>query len=92
MKKIVLSAIILGSSALFVSSAEAKTPTADIGVASSSATVSVQKWRRHDRGVRTSITTRIVRRGFVRYRETIRVTRYPNGRVVTNVIRRERIR
>ncbi len=38
------------------------------------------------------VTTRVVRRWSRTYRETIRVTRLPNGRVQTQVIRRVRIR
>ncbi|MBK9155110.1 MAG: hypothetical protein IPM25_12980 [Chloracidobacterium sp.] len=41
---------------------------------------------------RSYITTRIVRRWFRTYRETIRVTYLPNGRVRTQVLRRVRIR
>jgi hypothetical protein len=37
-------------------------------------------------------TTRIVRYGRQRYRETIRVTHYPSGRTRTRVISRQRIR
>lgn len=49
--------------------------------------------RRWDRGrTRSYITTRIVRRWFRTYRETIRVTYLPNGRVHTQVIHRVRIR
>lgn len=38
------------------------------------------------------VTTRIVRRWFRTYRETIRVTHLPNGRTHTQVISRVRIR
>ncbi len=49
--------------------------------------------RRWNRGRPYSyVTTRIVRRWFNTYRETIRVTHLPNGRTKTQVIRRVRIR
>jgi hypothetical protein len=49
--------------------------------------------RRWNRGRPYSyVTTRIVRRWFRTYRETIRVTHLPNGRTHTQVIRRVRIR
>lgn len=49
--------------------------------------------RRWNRGrPYTYVTTRIVRRWFNTYRETIRVTHLPNGRTKTQVIRRVRIR
>jgi hypothetical protein len=48
--------------------------------------------RRANRGRPYSyITTRYVRRWFRTYRETIRVTHLPNGRTVTQVIRRVRV-
>jgi Ni/Co efflux regulator RcnB len=46
---------------------------------------------RNNRRERTTTTTRIVREGRFRYRETIETT-YRNGRTRTRVIRRERIR
>lgn len=49
--------------------------------------------RRWNNGrTRSYITTRIVRRWFRTYRETVRVTQLPNGRVHTQVISRVRIR
>ena len=48
------------------------------------------RWR--NRRIRTVTTTRIVRRGFRTYRETIRTTYLPNGRTSTQVIRRVRVR
>lgn len=48
-----------------------------------------RRWR--NRRIRTVTTTRIVRRGFRTYRETIRTTYLPNGRTITQVIRRARV-
>ncbi|MEP6924832.1 MAG: hypothetical protein ABI954_10235 [Pyrinomonadaceae bacterium] len=42
--------------------------------------------------VRVRLVTHNVRRGRHIYRETVRVTRYRNGRVVRQVVRRVRIR
>lgn len=47
--------------------------------------------RRNNR-VRVVTQTRIVRRGFRTFRETIRVTYLPNGRTRTQIISRVRIR
>lgn len=47
---------------------------------------------RRNRRVRTVTTTRIVREGRWRYRETIETTYMSNGRTRTRVISRERIR
>lgn len=86
-------ALMLGSAAIAVPAAEAKSSSAAMA---SDPQIRVQigrgnrRWR--NRVVRTSTTYRIVGYGRNRFRETIRVTRYPNGRVVTQVIRRERIR
>jgi len=49
------------------------------------------RWRRYNRRVRTVRTTRIVRRGYRTYRETYLVRYFPNGRVTTTLIDRDRI-
>ena len=48
------------------------------------------RWRRHYR-VRTVRQTRIVQRGWRRYRETYLVRYFPNGQMQTTLISRERI-
>jgi hypothetical protein len=48
------------------------------------------RWRRHDR-IRTVRQTRIVQRGYRRYRETYLVRYFPNGQTQTTLISRERI-
>lgn len=54
------------------------------------------RYRRLERNrynrIRRVTTTRIVRIGFRTYRETIRTTYLPNGRMIRQVIRRVRIR
>lgn len=50
------------------------------------------QYRRQNRRVYYTYHTRTVRRGFRLYRETYRITHYPNGRYTTQIIRRIRIR
>lgn len=93
MKRTIIFALIFGTAVIALPAVEAK---AETGV---TAVHVEQDWRYQRRGrgnaygrPRTYITTRIVRRGWARYRETIRVTRWPNGRTRSQVIRRVRIR
>lgn len=98
MKKLLIISLILGTAIVF-------TPAVQANTTSSAAFVETeQSWRgeqRRGRGynrrynnrrISTYTTTRIVRSWGRLYRETIRVTRYPNGRTRTQVIRRVRIR
>jgi len=98
MKKLLLSAIILGTSIVAVPAIEAKTTT---GMTTVDPQIRVQigrnnrrynrRWDR--RGMRRVVTTTRVRRiGFRTYRETIRRVYLPNGTVRTTVVDRERIR
>jgi hypothetical protein len=97
MKKLILSALILGTSIVAVPAIEAKTTT---GMSAVDPQIRVQIGRnersRYDRRWnhrgRTVITTRIERVGFRTYRETLRTTYLPNGMTRTVVIDRERIR
>jgi hypothetical protein len=93
MKKSLLIALILGTLAFVVPSVEAKTAGAPAAAAPQ---IRIQIGRNRNRNrygrVWVTTTTRIVGFGRNRYRETIRVTHYPNGRTVTQVIRRERVR
>jgi hypothetical protein len=89
MKKFLLSAALLSSIA--VVPAAAKTPSAT-GAAVAVPQIRLRIGRnRHPRRLRVVTTTRITGFGRNRVRETIRTTYYPNGRVVTRVIRRDRI-
>ncbi len=96
MKKLLLSTAILGSIALAVPAAETSSSAASI----ESPQIRVQigrgrHYRRYDRfnrRPRTTISTRVVGFGRFRTRETIRTTYLPNGRVITQVISRDRIR
>lgn len=99
MKKTLIITLMFGTAMVFA-------PVSEIKAASANAvTTAEQFWegqprrgrdRRYDRRYRgrpySYVTTRIVRRWFRTYRETIRVTHLPNGRVHTQVIRRVRIR
>jgi hypothetical protein len=90
MRKVLIFALMIGSVAVFAPAAEARTASAGVSV-----TESAQLWSGRQpryRRTRSVIRTRIVRVGYRRYRETLRVTYYRNGRVRTQVIRRVRIR
>jgi hypothetical protein len=94
MKRTLVFALIFGTAVIALPAVEAK---AETGVTAVNIEQDYRYQRRgrgnaYGRRTRTYITTRIVRRGWARYRETIRVTRYPNGRTRTQVIRRIRIR
>jgi hypothetical protein len=97
MKKLILSALILGTSIVAVPSIEAKTTVSAL-TANADPQVRIQigrnrrygRWNR--RGMRrVVVTTRIRRIGFRTYRETIRRVYLPNGTVTTTVISRQRI-
>lgn len=92
MKRVLIFSIILGSLALVVPAADAKT---SFSAAVEQRVVYVgppQRNRRWNRRPYSVIRTRIVRIGFRRYRETVRITYLPNGRTRYQVIRRVRIR
>lgn len=97
MKKLILSALILGTSIVAVPAIEAKT-TSNALSANADPQVRVQigrnrrynRWER--RGMRRVVTTTRVRRvGFRTYRETIRRVYLPNGTIRTTVVSRQRI-
>jgi len=89
MKKLLLSALILGTAAFVVpSAAEASTTAA---VADPQIRVQIGGNRNRWRRARTVISTRYTRVGRYRYRETIRTTYMPNGRVRRQVISRVRV-
>ena len=93
MKKFLLFSAMLGAMAFAVPSVEAKSTAASASADQSVRAYGMQprrnRWNR--RGARTVVTTRITRVGAYRYRETIRRTYLPNGRVITQVIRRTRL-
>jgi hypothetical protein len=98
MKKLLLSAIILGTSIVAVPAIEAKTTSR---MTSPDPQIRVQigrtngrynrRWERR-RMRRVVTTTRVRRIGFRTYRETIRTTYLPNGTIRTRVIDRVRVR
>jgi hypothetical protein len=98
MKKLLLSAIILGTSIVAVPAIEAKTTS---GMTSPDPQIRVQigrtnrrynrRWERR-RMRRVVTTTRVRRIGFRTYRETIRTTYLPNDTIRTRVIDRVRVR
>ena len=93
MKKFLALSLLLGTSAMFVPAAEAK--TADINTATSiesNAAPQIYRQRRNWRGVRIVTRTRIVRAGFRTYREVVQFKYFPNGRITSRVVSRTRIR
>ncbi len=89
MKNLLILTLMLGSLAIAVPAAEAKTaPAVTVGP--------TQIWdgqpRRNRRWRRSVIRTRIVRIGYRTYRERYRITYLPNGRTRIQVISRVRIR
>ena len=92
MKKLLLSALILGTAVFVVpSSAEAATTSTTAAVADPQIRVQIGGNRNRWRRARTVISTRYTRVGRYRYRETIRTTYMPNGRVRRQVISRVRV-
>ncbi|HEX8738258.1 MAG TPA: hypothetical protein VF721_23185 [Pyrinomonadaceae bacterium] len=89
MKKLLTISALLGSLIIFAPSQEANAATASSVAAPQ---IRVQIGRQNRWGNRRStIQTRIVRRGFATYRETYRVTYRRNGSVTTQLISRVRI-
>ena len=89
MKKILLSMLMLGTLAFVVPAGEAFAATPAV---SPGPQIRVRIGPQRNRGrVRVVTSTRIVREGRTRYRETIRTTYFPNGRTRTEVINRVRI-
>src|SRR3982751_4984145 len=91
MKKVILSALILGTSIVTVPSIQAKTST---GMVPAEPQIRVQigrNSRARYRRARTVVSTRITRVGAWRFRETVRTTYLPNGTARTVVINRERL-
>ena len=79
--------LMLGTLAFVVPAGEAFAATPAV-----SPQIRVRVGPQRNRGrVRVVTTTRIVREGRTRYRETIRTTYLPNGRTRTEVINRVRI-
>ncbi|MCD9186822.1 MAG: hypothetical protein LUM44_10335 [Pyrinomonadaceae bacterium] len=93
MKKFLALSLLLGSAVVFTPSETRAAETASNTTAvnlNESPQIQNRRWNR--RGVRIVNRTRIVRRGYATYRETIQTRYQPNGRVTTRVISRVRIR
>ena len=99
MKKFLALSLLLGSAAVFTptetKAAEVNSNTSAINL-NESPQIQNRRWNNrrwnNNRRVRIVNRTRIVRRGFATYRETIQTRYQPNGRVTTRVISRVRIR
>jgi hypothetical protein len=98
MKKLIVLSLMIGSVAVFASSANASTTVNSVGGSEAGTQYIIQDRRRQNRrwnnrrGARIVTTTRIVGYGRNRYRETVRITYLPNGRTRTQVISRQRLR
>jgi len=93
MKKLLITALMLGTAVFAVPSIEAKT-TAAASASAPQINVQIGRQRRAgwNRRVRTVTRTRIVRTRYGAFREVYRITYLPNGRTRTQVISRTRIR
>lgn len=93
MKKFITLSLLLGSMVFGVSSANAETNSAASLTANAvEPQVRIQIGRNNRRVRRTVTTTRTIRVGRQRFRETIRTTYLPNGRTRTQIISRVRVR
>ena len=88
MKKFLVFSLMFGAMAFVVPSIEAKTVAASVS-ADPQIRLQIGNNRRNRR--RTVTQTRITRVGRTRYRETYRITYFPNGRTRTQIISRVRI-
>lgn len=92
MKKFLVLSAMLGAMVFAVPSVEAKTAAAPSAAEAPQVRGRWNQPRRwNNRRVRTVTRTRITRIGRNRYREVIRVTYLPNGRVRSQVISRTRL-
>ena len=96
MKRLLGLSLSLASICFVASPAEAKAaePSAAPATAAAAASAAAPQWRRgrYNRRARVYTTTRLVRRGRRVYRETYQVRYLPNGRTVTRLISRVRVR
>lgn len=95
MKKIIALSLLVGSMSFAIPAAEAKTAPTSVNASDPQIRVQIgpqrnRRWR-NNRRVYVTTTTRIVGWGRNRFREVVRVTHYPNGRVTSQVISRTRI-
>ena len=91
MKRLLGLTLSLASICFVASPAEAKAAEPS---AAPAASVAAPQWRRggYGRRARVYTTTRLVRRGRRVYRETYQIRYLPNGRTVTRLISRVRVR
>ena len=92
MKKLLILALMTGSLIFAVPTAEARALSNSVSGLTEvvNAEQPRRRWRRNRRPY-TVVRTRTVWRWGRRYRETYRITYYPNGRTHTQIIRRVRI-
>jgi hypothetical protein len=91
MRKFLVASLIAGAGMFALPAVEASAATSVSAAAPQIVTQTTRRNRRwNNRGARVVTTTRITRVGRYRYRETIRRTYLPNGRIRTQVINRVR--
>jgi hypothetical protein len=90
MQKLLITALLASVAVVVPVTAEAKTAPATVEAPQVRVQIGRNN-RRYNRRVRTRTYTRIVGFGRNRFRETVRVTYLPNGRTITQVIRRQRL-
>lgn len=94
MKKLLGLTLSLASIGFVASSAEAKAASPAVSPAAAVTTTAAAQWgrARSNRRVRVTTQSRLVRQGRRVYRETYQVRYLPNGRTVTRLISRVRVR
>ncbi len=95
MKRLLGLTLSLASICFVASPAEAKAAEPSAAPASAAAaSTAAPQWRRgrYNRRARVYTTTRLVRRGRRVYRETYQIRYLPNGRTVTRLVSRVRVR
>jgi hypothetical protein len=91
MRKILILSAMLGAMVFAVPSVEAKSTSSAAADPQINVRFGQPRGRWNNRPIRTVTRTRITRVGRYRYRETIRITYYRNGRTRTQVISRVRL-
>lgn len=92
MKKLLITALMLGSAIIAVPTAEAKaTTTAITAEPQINVSLGPQRRRWNNRRTRTVTRTRIVRTRYGTFREVVRTTYFANGTTRSRVISRTRI-
>jgi hypothetical protein len=90
MKKLLTLALLAGSIAIGAFAAEAKTAVNSAPDPQIRVQIGGRQNNRRVRRTTVRTITRVIGRGRNRFRETVRITTFPNGRTTEQVIRRDR--